>query len=164
MKTTFQLLLCALCLLPITGYAFVSTDQTGISVSDQTALYSITYRFGTTDRPFAVPYLAALDPADNELGFVILNDDGEVVPPPGPVSAAIVSSAAIRDGLYVLEPGQAASFTLYVALTLNADNREQDYAIQVTQLPTYLGTERQRVPMNASQLQYYVTPEVNLYH
>jgi hypothetical protein len=144
--------------------AYFTTNQTAIRIDDQHALFAITYKFGSDTEDMYLPALATQDKSGTSSNFDTLTysfyENGDQVQTTGNSLGIIVSKASFVDGMYKVEKGTAQSFTLVTLLTTEKSTFEEDYALQVTSLPFTLGTLSQK--LNPTELQYYVTKEVEL--
>jgi len=145
--------------------AYFTTAQTAISATEQTALYTITYRFGLKNDDLYMPIIATrgLSHGSNQyaLGYEILEESK--APTTTGISAGIVlSNAKIENGMYKVPKGRSASFTLFVIYSVEKLEEETDYALHVQELPFYVGDNKDARKLNPSELQYYVSPEAEL--
>lgn len=155
----------ALCAsLPSHASAYFTTKQTAAAVTPSTALYSIEYEFGLKDNDIYMPIVAerGLDNGSDArtLGYTIREDGIEEVKH-GQAVAAVFANAPIVDGMYKLEKGKVHTMTLVAVYKAGADTQENEYALQVDELPYYVakadGTQTY-LKLNPSELQYYMTP------
>jgi hypothetical protein len=104
------------------------------------------------------------DTGSDRLGFEIVAD-GHDVTTKGKTTAAILSGAPAVAGQYKLEKDKAQKLWLIVLYETDKDTLETDYALSVTHLPFFVDmgeTEKDERKLNPSELQYYITPEVEL--
>lgn len=144
--------------------AYFTTKQTAVAVTPSTALYSIEYAFGLEDKDIYMPIIAerGLDHGSDEkkLGYTLREDGIEEIKH-GKSVAVVFANAPIVDGMYKLEKGKAHTMTLVVVYTAGAQTQENEYAVQVDELPYYIASEdgtMQYLKLNPSELQYYITP------
>ena len=151
-------------LCPSLTLAYEATKQRAYQLNDKTALFVIEYAFGTIKNDFYLPLIpqSELTHTDltNRLGYVILKD-GKILPQ-AKVNTVILSPAPVVGDMYKIGAGQQATFTLVVSLETHPDERDAEYALQVTSLPYYVGADRQRRITNTTLLQNYRTPGVDL--
>lgn len=166
--------LCALCavviLAPRDTAAYFTKAQSAVMLEDgKGVLYSVTYDFGVkkydvylpigperksekTDQTRIQTY-ALLEESEEEIGF-------------GETLGVVVSDAEIRNGEYFIPKGEAKRLTMIVLLMLpeTAPTRSLDVALQVTNLPFRMvnGGVSIGARLNSSELQYYITPEVDI--
>jgi hypothetical protein len=145
--------------------AYFTTGQAAVAATDKTALYTIDYRFGNFNEDVYMPLFAMRDlPHGSEsksAGYELL-ENGDTPIGYGTAAGIIFSDLEIKDDMYLLPAGEIADFTLFVIFTVAEDLAEADYAVHMQELPFYRGEDREPNKMNPSELQYYVTPEVEL--
>jgi hypothetical protein len=153
---------------PCVTEAYFTTNQTATKINDMTALYSIEYAFGLEKRDIYMPVYAErglLHASSAQKVGYSLREDGKEVTLQGTTIGMAVSKAPIVNGMYKLEKGKAQKMTLYVILTTSSTTLEMDYALQVDKLPFYVDIGKkdlQTQGLNPSELQYYVTKQVEL--
>ncbi len=164
--------LAVLLLLPQSSQAYFTTAQSATRMSADTILYTVSYDFGFAGRELYMPIIAArglqaTDPSPLA-GFTIYNQDREVITG-GTANAIILSSdedVQIRDNQYYLPLRKSAKFTLVALLTIPEGEQvaDQDLYLEVSRLPFTMVKDGAEIPahLNASELQYYKTPEVTL--
>lgn len=152
-------------ILPFTASAYTSTGARVQKINETTAIFFIDYAFGHEDHDLYLPILAERDQAHGTeaktIGFEILAESEERTAV-GSVQALALSKAPIEDGMYKAPKGYKTPFTLAVILTTSDDTIETDYAVRATDLPFYMGEKQEYQHLNVSELQYYMTPEVEL--
>lgn len=146
--------------------AYYTTAQEAQLLREDTALYSITYRFGLKDEPIWLPVFAERDLAFNsdamKAGYQFIVDE-ETTLADGLSAGFVTSDATMQDGLYYVPAGEVRFFTLHVLLQVPSDYPEtDDVALNVSELPFYVGEDRRYERLNPPELQYYTTPEVDL--
>lgn len=156
----------ALCLIaPSVSFAYVSTEQTAARISATEALYTISFRLGFSNRDVYVPIQALRDQttSDNALHYTIL-EDARHTTTTGLTRAAVISTASVQDGWYVVPRGSSATFTVLATLTTDPSAAEADYALKVTHLPftTIVDGLHIRNALTESELRGYLTPEIEL--
>lgn len=148
--------------IPSAADAYETTGQTAKRMSDTTAAYFITYKFGHENHDLYLPVGAVRgqDHGDGMklLGYEVL-EKAEFPAKNGTAVAVVASNAAIENGMYKVPKGYAAEFTLIVLYTTEGEASEE-YAVQVTDLPFFMDDAAHR--LNPSELQYYVTKAVTL--
>ena len=151
-------------LIPATdAHAYLTTGQTVQQINETTSIYAITYEFGHGSHDFYLPIQTVRNQVhgteSNTLGFEVLID-GKVRTDVGETIALAVSDAEIVGDMYKIPKGEKKKFVLFVILTTSADELEADYAIKVTDLPFYRNDDREYLALTPSELNYYITPEV----
>lgn len=151
---------------PNTSHAYFTTKQTAHAFTPTTAVFAIEYAFGLNDYDIYMPVLAerAEDGDSNKINYTLIEND-DVVKTKGTTLGMAVAKLPIVDGMYKIEKGTAQKMTLYVVLTTPSDTLEDDYALQVTHLPYFVdkgGKEKVMEYLNPSELQYYLTKEIEL--
>lgn len=164
----FSLFLVIFLIFPQLSHAYFSTAQNAIQLTETTALFTVSYKFGFDNRELYMPIMAVRATNDTssqtKAEYSIIADDGEIISI-GSTSALVLtnlSTANIVDGQYHLEPGESATFTLVTLLTLPENSSAEEVSLLVTHLP--FTTTKNNVPLyqhlNPSELQYYRTPTV----
>jgi len=155
-------------IVPHTSHAYFTTNQTAVKLNDHTALFVIEYAFGLDKEDLYMPAITerglSWESTTEKVGYV-LTEDQDDSRTNGTVTAVVLSHAPIVNGMYKLEKGKAQKMWLIALLTTNEDELETDYALQVQKLPFYVDTgdtKLQTRQLNPSELQYYVTKEVEL--
>lgn len=127
----------------------------------------IEYKFGLRDYDIYMPIVAQRglqrDSDEPKVGYSF-REDGRILNF-GTSAGIIVSDAPVSDGMYKIEKGTARAMTLFVILDTNEAAPHKYYALQVDKLPYYVDrteASRQSLQLNPSELQYYVTNEVEL--
>jgi hypothetical protein len=158
-------------LLPLASEAYFTTAQSATRLTDDTMLYTVTYRFGFLNRELYMPIMAKR--ADGEAvkqyqaEYAILDEDDRAVTT-GSSNAIVLTGdedVTIKDGQYYLKAGKAAEFTLVALLTLpKTAQQDADLSLLVTHLPftTVMAGTPLHAQLNPSELQYYRTPEIEL--
>lgn len=153
--------------LPLASQAYFTTDQTAVQITADTALYTITYKFGFSDRAVYMPLFADRGIAANEStfvgGFSVLSD--ETPTDSGTANGIILTDSPaveIKDNQYYLPAGKTASFTLVTLVTMT--EAMDDVTVLMTNLPfTMINADDLVIPahLNPSELRYYVTPTLD---
>jgi hypothetical protein len=158
-------------ILPITADAYQTTDQTATRLTNDTVLYTITYRFGFLNRELYMPIIAGRGvQIENNLpyaGFDVVDTEDTAVTS-GVANGIILTKGKdveIRDNQYYLPAGKVAEFTLLVFATIPpaTQTNERELSLLMTHLPFTMikdETESVRARLNPSELQYYRTPAV----
>ena len=144
--------------------AYVTTKQSARVLNDTTALFTITYRFGFSNRELYIPVSAvrvASSTARDSVGYSIIDTHKDILAT-GSTTALVLSTATIKDGMYHLPKGKATDFTLVTLLTIPAGMTPEKYALQATSLPFDMIADSKTIKgqLNPSELQYYVTPAI----
>lgn len=158
----------AILFLPTNTFAYKTTDQTAKRLTPTTAMYSITYVFGSPSRDLYLPIRTIRDGNDNSevlsLGYEIL-EDKKTHTNAGETAALVFSNAKIVNNTYFIPAGSAAKFTLVGFLRTSVTTPEADYALKVNGLPfTEYNRFGDRIDsaLNESELSYYITDEIEL--
>ena len=143
---------------------YKTSAQYAWQINATTTLYAIDYWFGHSNYDLYLPTRGVRDQVWNtnngRLGFSVM-EDGKTLSDAGSALAVVGSNAEITDDeMYKVPKGTKQQFRLFVILTTENDAAEADYAILVTDLPFYRYEEREYMKLNPSELQYYLTPEV----
>lgn len=150
--------------MPNWAEAYRTTDQQATLITDSLALYSITYNFGSPDHDLYLPARAKRGQVwDSDLmsvGYEIVEDGEDPVTLGTSVGVVISSAKLTEDELYYVPAGTASSFTFYTIFDTDPDATEADYAVQLTDFPYFRGSALERIPLTPSELQYYLTPEL----
>jgi hypothetical protein len=154
---------------PAITEAYFTTAQSATKLTDDTILFTVSYRFGFSDRELYMPIMAIRDTigstTQNTARYTILDKNDQALR--GGTSNAIVltdlAKAEIRDDQYYLEPGEVATFTLVALLTIPAEEQPNEkWSLLMSHLPftTIKDGKALFQHLNPSELQYYRTPEV----
>lgn len=152
---------------PNLSEAYFTTEQTATKMTNTTALYTISYKFGPfkndTHLPAATARNLLHDKSDHDLGYTVRDDEGEINNT-GDTAAIVFADAKIKNGMYVLPAGKSITFTLVTFFRADEKTQLDDYKVQVEQLPfpTLIDEAVQNRSLNPSELQYYVTPTIEL--
>lgn len=148
--------------------AYYTTAQSATALDNTTALYTVTYRFGSPTRDISMPILAVRDPQSltrtDTLGYTLIDRKASSTTL-GTAAGIVLSSATIKDGRYFIPAGQAASFTLVSVVHMPTAELATKYKLRVTSLPfTFI---KDGAPLenhlNPGELEYYTTPAPNTY-
>jgi len=164
-------------LLPSTSMAYFTTAQSATKLTNDTILYTVTYKFGFENRELYMPIMAIRENSmftPNKAStiphtkFVIQNKDGSISTA-GVASSIVITNdknIQIRDSQYYLPAGKVANFQLIALLTIPKENQtdDMDLSLLVTSLPFKMIQDGTPIPaqLNPSELQYYHTPAINL--
>lgn len=159
---------CVFILSPQHTEAYYTTHQQVDKVTDQTALYSITYSFGFPDVDAYMPIFAVRDLqndiTNHNLGYSFTpnhtgsSSDGTSV-------AMVLSDAPIENNMYKIPAGTNQTFTLFAFLTLDKTAPSAKYALQVNNLPyvkVLADKSEKDLGLNIHELSHYVTKEARL--
>lgn len=166
------LLFVALLAVPQLSFAYFTTAQDAVQINNNTLLYTVTYKFGlpTSDLRMPIGAVRGLQFGDASpyVGYVLLRD-GEMEVASGTTSGLVLSSAKVVDNEYFVPKGEVATFTLVTLVKVSddfvtADVKDYDLSLLVTSLPFTIikGEAKVSAQLNPSELQYYVTPELDL--
>ncbi len=157
-----------LALLPQVTLGYFTTGQTATKLSDTASIFTIKYRFGLPKNDIYMPIMAERglqwESDAKKVGYS-LREDSENIQINGKATGIVLSNAPIVNGMYKLEKGKAYTMQLVVVFTTASNTLETDYALQVDRLPFYVDRGNdglQTLQLNPSELQYYVTKEVEL--
>ena len=149
----FTLLLIA----PSTSLGYFSTDRTATAVTNQTALYSIDFTFGFSEKDVYIPVMTQRteinDITNPLLGYTFTtSDEGDTQA--GTATGLVLSNMPIVDNMYKVSAGHRGYFTLIVALTLDESDPKAKYGLQVTNLPFIIEkkTKSQQHGLNIHEL------------
>jgi len=164
------LFVACLLVLPTNADAYATTKQTAVRLSDHSALFTITYRFGFLNRELKMPIgvqRGAFEPA-SPYAHVALLADSEDVSNLGTVAGIVLTDdedVTVVDDEYYLPAGEAAEFTLVALVTLPdpLPEGDLDLALNVSHLPFTMIKDGTPISarLNPSELQYYTTPEID---
>lgn len=170
LKLAGWLLVFSFCL-PLTTFAYTTTNQTATRITNDTVLYTITYRFGFLNRDLYMPIIASrATPTEKTsplAAFSVVDKENAVVTT-GTVNGIVLTSnttVEIKDNQYFLPAGQAADFTLVALANIphTAETQGKELSLLVTHLPfTMITSDKKHIAaqLNPSELQYYRTPGV----
>lgn len=159
----------ALLLLPLSSQAFTPNTSSATRVTDDALMYTLTYELGFDKYELRTPVAAHFDKDSKGVGretTYALLDQGETAIDLGATAGAVLSTAQIENGHYVVPKGETATFTLLVLVTLPEQVSENvDPVLTMTSLPFRLTGENDVVldrGLNASELLRYRTDEVDV--
>lgn len=152
--------------LPFVSEAYFTTSQEAIKINESAALYSITYKFGFSDREVYMPIIALRGSSVPEeglyAGYTLVNKDKEEITE-GKMSGIILTSdkdVQIKNNQYFIPAGKSASFTLVALLSISEKNIDEEVSLLMSQLPFTMIDDDYVISahLNPSELQYYRTP------
>jgi hypothetical protein len=156
-----------LALFPFAAEAYFTTGQTATKLSPNVALFTIEYAFGLKDHDMYMPIIAERnllrESSEKKVGYVF-TDNGKNKEE-GTSVALVLSSAPIEKGMYKIAKGAAQKMTLLAFLSVDERVTEEDFALHVQKLPYYVdkgGKALEALQLNPSELQYYLTNEIEL--
>ena len=147
--------------------AYFTTAQSAVALSSTTALFTITYTFGSPTKELYMPIAAVRDltvTANNkDLSYTLVDRNGSSTSV-GTMNGLVLSTAQIKDNQYYLPVGTAGKFVLVALVTTQPDTPMSKYKLQVTALPFTMVTkgEPRAQRLMPTELDYYVTPPVTL--
>ncbi|MBP6881017.1 MAG: hypothetical protein KBC35_00100 [Candidatus Pacebacteria bacterium] len=156
-------------LIPQASQAYFTTAQSATKISDDTVLFTVTYKFGFLNRELYMPIVTKqglqADSSEFSVGYDLMSEDDEILNIAS--SAAVVlandEDIQIKNGRYYLPQGKSAEFT-FVALVSAPTSDTADASLLITHLPFTTIKEGKSLEqhLNPSELQYYRTPEVEI--
>ncbi|USN92180.1 MAG: hypothetical protein H6782_04885 [Candidatus Nomurabacteria bacterium] len=155
-------------LLPATGQAYFTTNQTATKLSENTVMYTIDYRFGLENRGLIMPIGAIRENGEETkyLKYDLTDKNGDSVTI-GKTAGFVFTSdkdVEIIDNQYYLPPNKVAVFTLVTLLTIADEEmtKNMNLSLSVRSLPFTMIINDVEHPnrLNPSELKYYKTPEV----
>ena len=157
-------------LIPYVSFGYYTTNQYAKRITNNTALYTITYTFGLQHKDLYMPITVSrgLSFGDSKdifsLGYSVTpSEHGSSLY--GHTTGLVLSSAPIVDGMYKVKAGTAATFTLVIVLTVDDNDPMAKYALQVDKLPFIAESpngKKELRELNNFELQKYVTPSIGL--
>jgi len=157
-----------LALTPFVSMAYFTTSQAATAINSTVAMYTISYAFGREDEDIYMPIMtqrtATLAEDSQKVGYSF-TENGNQIRENGTAVALVLSSAPVVNGMYKIEKGTVKSMVLFALLVTEPNQHEADYALQVTHLPFYIDRGDGHLEahhLNVTELQYYVTKEVEL--
>lgn len=153
---------------PLTTQAYVTTAQSATKLTDNMAMFTVSFFFVSNKYDFTLPIAAQRnDQFTKEPGPLrySLLGDGEVIEG-GEVTGIVLSNAAIEGVEYKVERSKRENFGLVVFATLSEEMMQayENFSVQVEALPFTLFESDDSYPngLNESELRKYVTPEIDL--
>ncbi len=147
--------------------AYFTTEQKAERLSDSSILFNIEYKFGSDRYSYMMPIFAkrSNDPEYGTLGYNIVDEDGDIVAD-GQSVGMVFSNASFANGQYQIDRGVLKTMELFVLFDpkdMKVKDTEKLF-LQVTSLP-FVMIDREnnqfKGSLNPSELQYYITPEIN---
>ncbi|MEZ4103866.1 MAG: hypothetical protein R3B60_01115 [Candidatus Paceibacterota bacterium] len=137
-------------LLPQAGFAYGVVDQTAQTISQNTVLYTITYKFGFLNRETYLPIAAVRSTLEQDSGLYGVSydilDNGEYFGL-GNTTSLVLSKAEIKDNLYYLPEGKSGEFTLVTLLYLPDGVNVTDLTMKINQQPLILVKDGEKRPI-----------------
>ena len=153
-----------LMVLPLTSSAYFTTAQHAHQLSENSVLFLIEYRFGINQFDLYMPVFGERNlpfgAETDALGYVILEDG--TATDVGAAEGIVLSNTEREGAFYKIPKGTAAKMTFALLFTIPEDALEADYQLQIQELPFYTGDDRMYRKLMPSELQHYITPEVEL--
>lgn len=152
---------------PVAAEAYFTTAQSATKLTDDTSLYTVTYKFGFLNRELYMPItavrgLATSSPAFS-VGYDLLTPTNTVVTSGFALGIVLTDDedVEIRDNAYYLPEGRSAEFTL-MTVVRTTPGAQEGTSLLMTHLPFTMikGDEVIKARLNPSELQYYRTPAV----
>lgn len=157
-----------LSIVPQASQAYFTTEQTATKVTGSTAMYTIEYRFGLQNQDIYMPIVTQreleIGSEEKKVGYS-MREDAKAVRSDGVAVGIVLSNAPIVNGMYKISKGISRKMTLLVIYSAQTDSHEADYALQIDKLPYYVdmgGAQLEMRQLNSSEMQYYITPEIEL--
>lgn len=141
-------------------YAYETTDQKALRLSDTMGLYLITFEFGHEDHDVYIPVLAKRQSElqRGALSYEVIDDEGEIAR--GAAAGIVLANLPIVNGMYQIPKGTSASFTLFTLFTKSDNEVGTEFTLNVTGLPFTFDAETE-LQLNPSELQHYMTPALD---
>ena len=170
-QTLFLLiaLVIAICSLPLSASAYVTTGNNAFTIDGHTGIYTIDFTFGHQNHDVSIPLYAVRSPyqSDAMISYELLNKEDDSCKNSdfqcslsiGNAIAIVLSDTQIRDEMYFIPKGTRASFTLLVVFESPRALGTLSSYLHVTHLP-FLFDGKQKLRLNPSELQYYMTSAV----
>jgi hypothetical protein len=121
--------------LPHSSFAYSTSEQTAVRLSDSHVLFTITYDIGFLNRAAYAPLVANTGTIANEVSYSIIASNGNkmYVPSAGFVTA---KNAVLENNYYRLQMGKKSDFTLSVIAAIPKSDVE--HSLKITKLPFIL--------------------------
>ena len=134
----------------VNRYSFAKTD-------DGVAVYTLTFTLGGYTKDLYIPIVGIRDlpnrTRQNNFGFEMQAGYGDSPTDDGAVVALIVAKAEIIDGQYKVPAGESVTFKI-VALFKTTEDESDTYRFKVTELPFFVGDDKEAQSFNPSELKY----------
>ena len=152
--------------LPARTDAYFTTEQSARAISESLGIYSLSFNLSHPSLDIYVPSeVARSSVAADKIGYDLMAAS-ETVSDFGNLYGVLIGDVdETEDGYYYIPAGRVGSFTLYTIFVHDYDPEiiaEDDYAMKMTHLPFYFGEERAKNGLNPSELDKYLTPELDL--
>ena len=158
--------LCGLLLVPAVGSAYEVTDTDVVRLSNDTVLFSISYKFGFLNREMLMPIHTVYgDTLYSDRTSYQIESAGEVLT--APIAPAIVltdSDVERRGNQYYLPAGKSGEFTFISILRLDDSTAHNALKASITNLPfTMINGETETLGMVlAEELPDYATDSITM--
>ncbi len=145
--------------------AYRSFEQTATKVNDTTILFTITFGFGTRTNEFFIPattnrstpYLSQED----IVGYEILHNGATSTA--GVSHSIVLADLSVTDGEYLIPEASTGLFTFVSLVQFDEPLADTDeYTLQITSLPHYVGEDRDRRFVNEYELATFITPRIGI--
>ncbi len=164
MKTTLTLFVTLLVIFtPVSTIGAHHDEHTKVvRLSDNTAMYVITYEFQAGSDPYFLPLLTKnavpYGSKSNFVGYTAVQD-GAMVTTGYKSSGLVLSSLPIENGKYRIEPLKRGTAMVVVFITKTGDSGS-DVGLQLTNIPYYVDKELTLV--DEADLEHYSTDAILL--
>jgi hypothetical protein len=155
---------------PSISAAYSTTNQTATKINADTILYTITYKFGFTNREMLMPFIAkntlGTTSFSNFVEYAVETDASKIVALTSAKALVLTSDAdvIVKDGQYYLPEGRSAEFTLLALLKVADVNlvKNQNLSLQIKNLPFTMIEDNKStlVELDTPELKPYRTPAV----
>ena len=160
LSTSFAFAAFFFCIFTGISEAYTTTGQFAYSPNGHMGIYMTEFTFGHGDHDVYIPVLALRDQTIREdaLSYTVTDEDGGIAE--GTIAGIVASRATYKNGFYVVPRGTRETFTLLTIFTPKSET-SANYQTAVTHLPFNFDGS-QSLKLNPSELQYYVTPLLEL--
>jgi len=167
MKVALGLFIFSFLITPATGEAYFTTAQSATKITENTTLFTVTYRFGFLNRELYMPIITErglkADATKFSVGYELITATDKIVSI-GSTTALVLTNdkdIQIKNNRYYLPEGKSAEFTFVAFVTTPADETT-NASLLVSHLPFIMVDKGQEIParLNPSEMLYYRTPEV----
>lgn len=143
--------------------AYRSFEQTTTKLNDTTILFTITFAFGTKTNEFFIPSLTNRNTpylSDEDIvGYELLKNGTSTTS--GTSHSIVLADLSVTEGEYRIPVASTGRFTFVSVVQFNEPILDtDDYQIQITSLPHYVGEARDRRFVNEFELATFITPSL----
>lgn len=142
-------------------HAYNISEQHAYRVADSLSVFTFTVPITAGSQTLHLPVWGTTgETSERTFGYAFFSDTSSL--DLSATAGFVLSDAPVRDGEFVLAPGQQATFTIVLLGVPTATAPPQQVRARITSFPFYLGEDRSPAPYTAAELSNFVTDKVTL--